>query len=200
MTRSYPKAIMSAVTIGLVIMTSNVMAGGGGCTSCTWAAGDFDGRCCDAGCCRTGCCDTRCGCGGDNFDTGGPNGRDRSGRVGQTRGAGAARGRLRGALSALTSVPAGDCRCGATSDNCLPNYCGLQAPQYAVPYATPQHVSWHYFTYPPMMPHHSLPHYRHTYAYKHGPGLSRTTVNWTTRPIEDAANYLHHLVSLPTPR
>ncbi len=47
-----------------------------------------------------------------------------------------------------------------------------------------------------MMPHHSLPHYRRTYSYRHAPGLSRTTVHW--RPsIFTAFAKLHHFIELP---
>jgi len=161
---------------------------GGSCQRSCQCQGDFDG-CCPNPCSSCGGCGCARGCrGGDDFDTGAATCclSDRS-----------KTSKARDFMSKLTAVLAGDCRCGATHDGCLPNYCGLQAPAYPVPFATPQHVGWHYFTYAPMMPHHSLPHYRHTYAYKHGPGLSRTTVNWTKRPITDTAAYLHHLVSFP---
>lgn len=59
-----------------------------------------------------------------------------------------------------------------------PNHCGMAAPTYPVPYEVPVLVGRTEFTYPPVMPHHSLPHYRKTYSYRHGPGMARTTVKW----------------------
>lgn len=200
MMRFYPAAITSVIALGLVIMASDVLAGGEGCTNCTSEVGGLEGPCCVNGCgvlenCnpRARSCHKRCRS-GDAFDMG-----KRQRHSGASRNS-AACNRVRGALSALKAVPIGDGGCGATSEDCLPNYCGLQSPQYPVPLAAPQHVSWHHFTYSPMMPHHALPHHRHTYAYRHGPGLSRTTVHWTKRPFEDTVKYLHHLISLPTPR
>ena len=71
---------------------------------------------------------------------------------------------------------------GSLSDVIPPQRCGYRAPRYPVPYATPSVVGSSQFTYPPMMPHHSLPHYRHIYSYRHAPGLARTNVAWTRTP------------------
>ena len=78
-----------------------------------------------------------------------------------------------------------------------PVRCGMPAPTYPVPYPVPQHVGYTRFTYPPMMPHHSLPHYRHTYSYRHAPGLSRTTVHWRSTTLLNALAKLHHIIELP---
>ncbi len=71
---------------------------------------------------------------------------------------------------------------GTLSDVMAPQRCGYRAPRYPVPYATPPVVGSTTFTYPPMMPHHSLPHYRPYYSYRHAPGLARTNVAWTHTP------------------
>jgi hypothetical protein len=81
-------------------------------------------------------------------------------------------------------------------DYVWPNYCGLMAPQYPVPYDVPRWVGRSQFTYPPMMPHHSLPHYRTTYAYRHGPGMARTTVNWHPS-LGDRLKRLRNVFELP---
>ena len=78
-----------------------------------------------------------------------------------------------------------------------PVRCGMPAPTYPVPYAVPQDVGYTRFTYPPMMPHHSLPHYRHIYSYRHAPGLSRTTVHWRSTTFLNALAKLHHTIELP---
>jgi hypothetical protein len=78
-----------------------------------------------------------------------------------------------------------------------PVRCGMPAPSYPVPFRVPQNVGYTRFTYPPMMPHHSLPHYRHTYSYRHAPGLSRTTVRWRSTTVRNALAKLHHVIELP---
>jgi hypothetical protein len=78
-----------------------------------------------------------------------------------------------------------------------PHWCGLPAPSYPVPYATPRVVGHTNFTYPPLMPHHSLPHYRHTYSFRHGPGLSRTNVSWHKSYLHSTLDWVHHLFELP---
>ena len=78
-----------------------------------------------------------------------------------------------------------------------PVYCGMPAPSYPVPYPVPQNVGQTRFTYPPMMPHHSLPHYRHTYSYRHAPGMSRTTVHWRPTTLLNGLAKLHHVIELP---
>ena len=86
----------------------------------------------------------------------------------------------------------GDCAGGANS-----HWCGLPAPSYPVPFATPRVVGYTNFTYPPLMPHHSLPHYRHTYSFRHGPGLSRTNVRWHKSYLHSTWDWVHHLFELP---
>jgi hypothetical protein len=76
-------------------------------------------------------------------------------------------------------------------------YCGMPSPAYPVPYSVPAYVGITHLTYPPMMPHHSLPHYRGTYSYRHDQGLSRTTVHWRKTHIINAASFLHHVIELP---
>ena len=75
--------------------------------------------------------------------------------------------------------------------------CGMPAPQYPVPFATPRPTVPTHFTYPPMMPHHSLPHYRNVYSYKHAEGLSRTNVHWHSQPVVSGLRRLHHIMYLP---
>lgn len=113
--------------------------------------------------------------------------------------------RMRGLTSMLAS---GVCGRGGCRNDCEPGagyvgwreppiYCGMPAPTYPVPFAVPQHVGYTQFTYPPFMPHHSLPHYRHTYSYRHAPGMSRTTVHWRSTVARDVLAKLHHMIKLP---
>jgi hypothetical protein len=76
-------------------------------------------------------------------------------------------------------------------------HCGMPAPSYPVPFATPRNVTHTTFTYPPMMPHHSLPHYAGTYSFRHGPGMSRTNVHWRETKVLNGLAYLHHLIEIP---
>ncbi len=76
-------------------------------------------------------------------------------------------------------------------------HCGRPAPPYPVPFATPKPTVPTYFTYPPLMPHHSLPHYRNVYSYHHTKGLGRTNVNWQPSYAGAAFKYVHHLFELP---
>ncbi len=76
-------------------------------------------------------------------------------------------------------------------------HCGRPAPPYPVPFATPRPTVPTYYTYPPLMPHHSLPHYRNVYSYHHASGLSRTNVNWHPSYAGAAFKKLHHLFELP---
>ena len=91
---------------------------------------------------------------------------------------------------------AGKCKkcCGYRSDG---SYCGFPEPRYPVPFATPRPTTPTYFTYPPMMPHNSLPHFRKTYAFRHGPGLSQTQVHWRERKLWLTADFLHNLIEIP---
>ena len=85
--------------------------------------------------------------------------------------------------------------CGDGSGGAI--LCGYQAPSYPVPFATPKHVGYHYFTYPPMMPHNSLPHYRGAYSYRSCDGLARTNVLWHPSYVRNTFKWLHHLIELP---
>jgi hypothetical protein len=76
-------------------------------------------------------------------------------------------------------------------------HCGMPAPSYPVPFATPRPNTQTNFTYPPMMPHNSLQHYAGTYAFRHGPGMSRTTVSWRPTKGLNALDRLHHIFELP---
>ena len=76
-------------------------------------------------------------------------------------------------------------------------HCGMPAPSYPVPFATPKNVTHTTFTYPPMMPHHSLPHYAGTYSFRHGPGLSRTNVHWRPTTGINSLRYLKHMFEIP---
>lgn len=76
-------------------------------------------------------------------------------------------------------------------------HCGLPAPSYPVPFATPRPTTVTRFTYPPLMPHHALPHYNNVYSFQHGPGLSRTTVRWTPAKVRNAVDFVTHLFELP---
>ena len=78
-----------------------------------------------------------------------------------------------------------------------PTRCGLPAPQYPVPFATPRPTTQTNFTYPPMMPHHSLPHYRNVYSYRHAEGLSRTNVIWHSQPFVSGLRRLHNFIEIP---
>ena len=75
--------------------------------------------------------------------------------------------------------------------------CGLPAPQYPVPFATPRPTVPTNFTYPPMMPHNSLPHYRNVYSYRHADGLSRTNVRWHSQPIISGLRRAHAFFEIP---
>lgn len=86
------------------------------------------------------------------------------------------------------------CGCNAAGDG---TYCGLPAPKYPVPFATPRPTTPTHLMYPPMMPHNSLPHYRSTYSFKHGPGLSRTNVHWRAPKLLNAADYIHNIFEIP---
>ena len=97
---------------------------------------------------------------------------------------------------------AGCRRCGGTCKKCAGypsdgSYCGLPEPRYPVPFATPRPTVPTHFTYPPMMPHNSLPHFRSTYAFRHGPGLSQTQVHWRERKLLLTADFIHHLFEIP---
>lgn len=102
-----------------------------------------------------------------------------------------------GPLAAAGPRCAGCCARCQFSPEGNSTHCGMPAPPYPVPFATPRPTVPTYFTYPPMMPHNSLHHYRGTYAYKHGPGMSRTTVHWRAPKALNALKYLHHVVELP---
>ena len=112
-----------------------------------------------------------------------------------------------GPTPGLTSMLASG-RCGLGCGDCEPGagyvgyreppiFCGMPAPTYPVPFAVPKHVGYTQFTYPPFMPHHSLPHYRHTYSYRHAPGMSRTTVHWRPTVGRNILAKLHHIIELP---
>lgn len=75
--------------------------------------------------------------------------------------------------------------------------CGMPAPNYPVPFATPHPTVPTQLTYPPLMPHNSLHHYRGTYSYRHGEGLSRTNVMWYAPPVKSGLKWIHHLIELP---
>ena len=75
-------------------------------------------------------------------------------------------------------------------------YCGMPAPEYPVPYPTPLPTAYTYHTYPPLAPHNSLPHYRGTYSFKHGPGLSRTNVHWRPTTVCNAIDRVHHCLEI----
>ncbi len=101
-------------------------------------------------------------------------------------------------------VTASSAQCGdnssCTGSSCCnppPPRCGIRAPEYPVPYPTPSWVGYTSFTYPPLMPHHSLPHYRNIYSYRHGAGLSRTNVWWHKSYLGSTRRWLHHLIELP---
>jgi hypothetical protein len=78
-----------------------------------------------------------------------------------------------------------------------PQRCGMVAPSYPVPHEVPYRVGRTHFTYPPVMPHHSLPHYRKVYSYRHGPGLCRTTVKWRPPYVCSLLKRLHYIIELP---
>ena len=84
-----------------------------------------------------------------------------------------------------------------STDHAPPQRCGMVAPSYPVPHEVPWRVGRTYFTYPPVMPHHSLPHYRKVYSYRHGPGMVRTTVNWHKSYVCSALHWLHNIIELP---
>lgn len=87
--------------------------------------------------------------------------------------------------------------CVGCADGCGVHHCGMPAPTYPVPIETPGYVGYTQFAYPPMMPHHSLPHYRQTYAFRHAPGMARTTVNWRTTELRNLLKRVHHVLELP---
>lgn len=76
-------------------------------------------------------------------------------------------------------------------------FCHQPAPRYPVPFTTPRPTVPTHFTYPPLMPHHSLPHYRHTYSYHHSCGLARTNVRWQPNYPVAAFKRVHHFFELP---
>ena len=112
-----------------------------------------------------------------------------------------------GGCGLLGGACSGDCGCGhcALCSGLMHgggppadgSHCGLPAPKYPVPFATPRPTTPTYLMYPPMMPHNSLPHYRSTYSFRHGPGLSRTNVHWRSKKLLNVAEYIHHLFELP---
>lgn len=112
------------------------------------------------------------------------------GRCGLAGGGGLLKGCGAGGCGAGGCGLAGRCQGDGT-------HCGMPAPSYPVPFATPKNVTRTTFTYPPMMPHHSLPHYAGTYSFRHGPGMSRTTVNWRPTKGLNALHFLHHLIEIP---
>ena len=89
------------------------------------------------------------------------------------------------------------CLLGAGANSCPDgSFCGTQPPGYPVPFATPRPTVPTNLTYPPMYPHHSLPHYNGTYSYRHNCGLSHTNVHWHpswTAPLKR----IHHIFELP---
>ncbi len=104
----------------------------------------------------------------------------------------------------------GGCRCDRKKSLCCchkpfqspgyqgpPQHCGHRAPEYPVPFSTPRPTTPTYLWYPPMMPHNSLPHYRANYAFRHGPGLARTTVSWRPAYLEYTFDKLHNIIELP---
>ena len=78
-------------------------------------------------------------------------------------------GVLRGGCGVLGCASGVGCGPGAgyVGHRPPPVRCGMPAPTYPVPYPVPRNVGYTRFTYPPMMPHHSLPHYRRVYSYFH---------------------------------
>ena len=90
--------------------------------------------------------------------------------------------------------------CCGTGSGCyrdITHRCGLPVPLYPVPYSTPPVVGHTYFSYPPLMPHHSLHHFPKAYSYRHAPGLSRTNVLWHASYVHSAWNRLHYALRLP---
>lgn len=85
---------------------------------------------------------------------------------------------------------------GDTCGSAESYWCGLAAPSYPVPYDTPTWVGRTELTYPPLMPHNSLPHYRHVYSFRHGPGLSRTNVIWHQSYLHNALKRVHYALKL----
>ncbi len=92
---------------------------------------------------------------------------------------------------------AGPCRHASRVNAGPVVHCGMPAPSYPVPFATPRPNLQTAYKYPPMMPHNSLPHYPSTYAFRHGPGMSRTTVMWRPTTGLNALAFMHQIFELP---
>ncbi|MEM8678577.1 MAG: hypothetical protein AAGF97_04385 [Planctomycetota bacterium] len=88
----------------------------------------------------------------------------------------------------------GGCGCNAAGGA---YHCGMPAPQYPCPYYTPRPTAPTYISYAPLAPHNSLPQYRSTYSFKHGCGMSRTTVHWRPTTVCNAFDYLHNCIEIP---
>ncbi len=101
------------------------------------------------------------------------------------------------AIEAAAAGQCASCRSSAANIGGGAVHCGMPAPSYPVPFATPRPNTQTNFTYPPMMPHNSLQHYAGTYSFRHGPGMSRTTVSWRPTKGLNALDRLHHIFELP---
>ena len=147
----------------------------------------------------TGCGGSGLGCNFWNGLAGGGCGGGLGGGLLNCRVGGCGGGLLSGLLGCGRACGAAD-NCpgaGTQTDDGSAVYCGMPAPTYPVPYAVPTYVGHTQFAYPPFMPHHSLPHYRKIYSYRHAPGLSRTNVYWRNTTGRDILARLHNMIELP---
>ncbi len=178
---------------------------------CTTSRGALGGGCPTCGACPT--CGGRglaaCGCGAGRGECGGlpagalgsrirayGSGADRT--FGGGQGCGPGGNVLSGLSSTFGGIGLAGCNsCGSGNCSGAVYHCGVAAPPYPVPFATPRPTTWTEFTYPPMMPHNSLPHYRGTYSYRHAPGLSRTNVMWYPTKVQNAFDRVHNIFEIP---
>lgn len=165
----------------------------------------FDQESCTGGGCDFGDCPTcdgaACGCfpgalGARGDRRGSVSNAERLFGGGQRCGTG---GRLFDSLrNSMGTVGLVGCQsCGNSDCNGAVVHCGMAAPQYPAPFPTPKPTTWTEFTYPPFMPHNSLPHYRGSYSFRHAPGLSRTNVMWTPTKLQNALDRLHNAFEIP---
>ena len=174
--------------------------GGSAAVSCT----SSEGGCSSGLCGGAGGCSESCGCSGGGIfnrcqgecsDCGASNADRMFGRGNGCGSGGKLLSGLTGAASRIGLVGCSSCGCGG--DGCgNVVHCGMEAPQYPTPFPTPRPTTWTELTYPPMAPHNSLPHYRSTYSFRHGPGLSRTTVAWYPTKAWNALDRLHNVFEI----
>jgi hypothetical protein len=195
--RFLAKIVAAALVAGSVFpWTGSTVRGAGDCPSC--GCGDSDS--CSLSACPT-CDGGACGEYPGALGSGGPgcgcgSGADRLFGRGQGCGSG---GRVLDSLrSACGTIGLAGCHsCGKKQAHGAVVHCGMAAPEYPTPFPTPKPTTWTEHTYPPFMPHNSLPHYRGTYSFRHAPGLARTNVMWYPTKVQNTLDRIHNMFEIP---